>query len=179
MAKLQLNREGVGQTVILALFCAAGLAAVVLIGIVPRCRELRSCNGTIVALQAKLDEQAILQPLYAELQNQARKSLPTTLARPVRSRLKADKMADLTSLFSRLAQDSGVELVYAVPEAKSLEAGYTRILVKLLAQGPVTQFRGFLLALVGTPYLDHIDRVEIQRGTPAEELRLQMWIAIE
>jgi hypothetical protein len=179
MARARFTDGVVGQTIALALLCAAALAAVVLIGILPQARELRRCEGQIADLQCRLDEQAILAPAYAELQQQVRAAKPLTLPAPTRAPLKADKLAVVGTRFAGLAQECGIELVQAVPEAKSLEGGYQRILVQVLARGQVPQLRGFLLALIGTPFTEHVDRVGILRGTPAEEFRLQVWIDIE
>lgn len=169
----------VGDTTVLAVLCLLCMAVVLAVGILPRAAELRSCDRAVRALQAAVHEQATLQPVLAELRLRAARTRVTTLTVPPRSRLKGDQMPGLTALFAGMARDTGLELVYAVPEAKSLSKGSQRVLVNVLVQGPVAQFRAFLQALVATPCLDHVDRVTLRRGSPNEELRLQVWFAIE
>ncbi len=173
------SQRGEAQTITLVALCVAGILVAVFFGILPRIRELEACEAEVRGLQAKLDAQTLLQPVHAELQARLKSFQAGDLPVNTRKRLPADQLPGLANVFSSLARQRGLELVYAVPETKSLEAGFERVLMKLLVQGPVTEYRSFLMALIATPFYDRTAHVQISRGAAGEELRVQVWLAIE
>ena len=109
--------------------------ALVLIGVLPSSREIDEIRVTIEGLQADLQQQKALLPVYISLQQRRKESLPEGIHVNELQPLKIEDLAALPDVFETLARESEVELVSATPQVRSLQDGREMLRVDVRMRG--------------------------------------------
>jgi len=69
-------------------------------------------------------------------------------------------------------------MVSAVPNLKAMAGDASFLPVNVVLRGSFADFRKFLIALGGLPYVEQIEEIAIQGNFDAREYRLTLWVAI-
>lgn len=158
----------------LGLFGLAGF--VLLVGFnLPMVFSQMRLASEIARMERELARQNVLFPVYAQLNAKARRELPEALPTFATSDLEPEQIDTLASMLTTKALDAGLSTVSVNPEASSLEGHPGYLSVEAVLSGPFTALRDFLLDLLATPSLAHIQHVTIGQGAEQLDYRLRCW----
>ena len=161
------------------LICAALVLGFLAIGIFPSMRNLRNQDVEISKLQAQMQEQKALFPIYKSLMEKARQYGSGNLVLPSRAGLPSDRVDEVPSLIGGLTRKYNLELVSATPDVKCLADNYKYLSVRVIARGDFFNFRKFLLELDSQPFLEHTEELQIRETTGGKEFKLKIWLEID
>ena len=168
-----------GQSIIYLLMCAALVLSFILAGLYPAQKSLGRLDMEIIKARDEIEEQKILFPVYTELVEKLRIKGSQVLPSPVRSKLSRDETEQIPAIFGRIARKCKLKAVSITPDAKSLADGSGLLAVNAFVKGRFPDFRKFLIELGGLPWLEHMERVDIQEALGGDELRVKIWLAIK
>lgn len=161
------------------LTCCVALIAVATLAVYPASRTLQRMRSRRVALEEEIKEQALLQPLYADLLARSQASASEALAPEPRKSLSKEQITDIPAMFEAMAQKSSLRLAAAVPHVKSGPDGKRLLRVEVVTSGRLLDFREFLLELTAAPYFEHLAKIRVRKALGEEELELEAWLAVE
>ena len=162
---------------ILAIVALAGVFAAGLRPAYLRLQKLRRANQ---ALRLRLQEQEILHS-FSDSAVSGQEEVLGKLPIPQKGQLAHDRIPQLHAEFSEKAKKGGLELAVVAPEVRSLQDGaqYRLIRTDILLSGEFGPFRQFLIDLINTPYVDHIESVHARRTTEGREFSVKAWLTVE
>ena len=169
------------QGSLLLLPAVAALILVVLIcfGVLPSAREIDNTRTAIARLQADLRQQDALRPVIQSLQERRVQALPEGVHVHAREPLKIDDLAALPEVFEALARKSGVELISATPQVRSLQDGREMLRVDTRMRGEFLTFNALLNRLNEMRFIETIENLAIDVTELGHEMRLSVWLAIQ
>lgn len=132
----------------------------------------------IKALSCRIDRQKVLFPVYRDILGKMQAGGPEVLTFPAKVRLSEDKIEGIPVIFAEIAGKCNLEVVSVIPDVISLDRDSGLLLVNAFVKGDFFNFRKFLTELGRVPFLEHIERVHIQRTTEGKELKVKMWLAL-
>ncbi len=133
--------------------CALGIALFSGLAIYPSYRSLSRLEEQIQALTSSIRKQEVLYPTYKELFAKSQEKRPRLLPFPAKEKLARDKTGEIQRLLGDLAGRSGVKLIHAIPDVKSLAGKSGLLAVTCRLEGDFMDFRRFLIILGELPYL--------------------------
>jgi len=155
------------------------LLALVLIGVLPSCRGIDKTRATIEELQADLQQQKALLPIYLSLQHRKKQSLPEGISVNELQPLNIEDLAVLPEVFETLARESEVELVSATPQVRSLQDGREMLRVDARVRGEFLTFNILLNRLNEMRFIESIESLTIDVTNLGQEMSLTVWLAIQ
>lgn len=167
-----------GKLVLPAVF-AVVLLLLVSIGVVPSSRAIGKTRATIEELQADLQEQTGLLPIYQALEQRKKKSLPEGISTNELEPLKIDDLAELPEVFESLARESEVELVSTTPQARSLQNGRELLRIDVRLRGDFLAFNVLLKRLNEMPFVESFESLAIDVTNLGQEMSLLVWLALQ
>lgn len=164
------------QNLIYLVVCCGGVLAFVILFIFPNSSEISDLEQELDAIQLKIHEQELLNPIYRELIKQAQKEMPSNLPVPEKGKIEKRTIAELNDIFSNLAEESGVLFESAVPDADSYLDESGQLTINVSFSGDFFNFRDLLLGICKLPYLSSIDELNLksERATKRLQLKLQL-----
>jgi Tfp pilus assembly protein PilO len=126
----------------------------------------------------RLQEQQTLIPLLQYLKGESEKVASSTLPLPPKEKLARAMINSLPKDFAVSAKKSGMSLVMAIPDLNGLNGDFQTLPVNIVLKGGFINFRKFLIALGGMPYVQSIEDISIQEIPDTKEFRLRVWVAI-
>ena len=147
-------------------------------GILPAYQKLAALDQEISELDLRLVEQTTLLPFYAELKADIEGQDQGILKFPAKTRLKHDKIPQIPAIFAAMATKTNLNLLSAIPRAKSLEGGYRYLMVNMTSTGDLAAFRRFLIELGGMASLHHIEFIQVERSVGNKRFKVKLWLAI-
>lgn len=154
------------------------LLAIALV-LVPGQIRLARLKAQKESLDLQLRTKAMLLPFHQELQAVLTASkLDADLPSPTRSKLAQERIANLPAIIGEMTRASGVEMVSASPLVDSLGEEREFLPVHARLRGELGALRRFLVELVRTGYLEHMDSIEIRTVGDTKEFDLRFWLAI-
>jgi Tfp pilus assembly protein PilO len=178
MADIKITDKIPAQSISYIVLCAAGLLILFLGGVVPAYRTINNLNNEISVLGRRAEERKALTSLFVSLQKQREQKEPETLPLPARTNLPPDKLDTLHPVFRKAAAKSGLSLVSTVPELGALAGNTQYIPVTVVLRGNTGALRKFIIEIGALPYIDHIEKMEIQAGPKDKEFKLNIQIAV-
>lgn len=167
-----------GRGSIYFLIFGAGVLILIVIGIYSSKKFSEIKDREIKALCYQIEGQKVLLPVHRDILDKMPVSGPEVLAFPIKIRLSEDKIEEIPMRFAEIAQKCNLEAVSIIPDVMSLDRDSGRLLVNIFVKGCFFDFRKFLIELGRVPYLEHIERVHIQRTMEGKELKVKMWLAL-
>jgi hypothetical protein len=155
------------------------LLALVLLGVLPSSRDIDETNAVIEELQANLQQQKTLLPVYLSLQQRKKKSLPEGISVNELQPLKIEDLAELPDVFETLARESEVELVSATPQVRSLQDGRELLRIDARMRGKFLAFNNLLNHLNEMQFVESIESFTIDVTNLGQEMSLSVWLAIQ
>ncbi len=159
---------------------AAGVAllAIVVIGVIPSAQEISDTREEIERLQTDLQRQQALRPLFLSLQERRARTLPNGIHVAERTPLEIDDLAALPYLFEALARTSGLALISATPQVRSLRDGREMLRVDTRMRGEFQTFNALMNRLNQMPFVESIETLGIDVVESGQEINLSVWLAI-
>ncbi|MBW2570218.1 MAG: hypothetical protein JRE47_12870 [Deltaproteobacteria bacterium] len=167
-----------GRGSIYFLVFGAAILILIVIGIYSSKKFSEIKNREIKALCYEIEEQKVVFPVYSNLLDKMPVIGPEVLAFPAKTRLSEDKIEEIPMRFAEIAQKCKLEAVSIIPDVMSLDRDSGRLLVDVFVKGDFFNFRKFLIEIGRVPYLEHIEKVHIQRTMEGKELKVKMWLAL-
>ena len=167
------------KSLVLLLICLAVILGFILMVIYPDSKALARQDLKIKELKTRIKQQELLTPLYEDLKALARFKAPIGLPMPKRESLVRGEVGRLSMTFQEMAKNSNLEVDSVVAQVRQLENGSDLLGMDVSAKGDFFDFRGFLIQLAGLPYLEHIERVQIQSARNPKSLKLRIWLLLE
>ena len=157
--------------------CGVGLLALLLISIFPRYITLAQMDKQITSLNADIEEQKILYPVFKDLLKKALSKAPEGLPFPEKVKLEQGKTDKIALTFQELAKKSSLEIEEIITDADSLIDDSGFLMLNVAVKGDVFDLRNFLVKLGEVQYIEHIEQVQIRALDKNKEMRLKLWIA--
>lgn len=167
------------QSLLLTVVCGAALLAFVLLVILPAQRLSSDLDRDIEGLQARIDEQKILSPVFKNLFAKTKAPEPKGLPDPARTKLTREEIAGVPKRLQQLATVHKLKVREIVPEINTLTDASGRFLTRLTATGQFADLRGFLIDVGALPYFESIEEIEIRAVEGGKEFKLKIWMARE
>jgi hypothetical protein len=166
------------QTLINLLISLSGVLIIVLAGIVPNYITSANLDRKISGLQFQIEEQKTLYPIYQLLKDRSQKKMPRVLPLPVKSKLSRGNMRSIPTTFKDIARSVNMNMVSISPDLNSLRIDPRFLPVDMAVAGDFFNFRKFLIALVGVPYLERIEELQIRQNQETMEFKVKICLAI-
>jgi hypothetical protein len=143
--------------------------------IYPSQRALDRLDSEIVQHQEQLGKQKILFPVYKELFKQIK--LPDTKALPFpeETQLSKERIGEIPGIFAEMARKNNLE-ADVIPDVTSIPSGAGILRVNATVQGNFFDFRNFLVELGETPYLRHIEEIQVKAMPEFKQFTLKLWL---
>ncbi len=160
------------------MICSLGILAFIALGIYPSQRSLGNKDMEISNLRSSIEEQNMLFPAYAQLQQRIQFKGSDILSSSVGTKLSIDKIEKLPSIFKKIAQKYNLTALSVAPDVMSFGSDSEFLLVDVVIQGNFFDFRKFLIELVNLDYLEKIEQIRIERADRAKKFNLKIWLAM-
>ena len=161
------------------LICGLGLLAIFLITFYSNYRTLNKLDNNIKKLNAKMERQNIFSPLFQELFQNIQFKQPEGLIFPQPAKLSQENTGKISPILQKIAVQNNLKIAEIVPDVDSSIDGSKHLMINIVMLGELIQLREFLFQLVGIPYLEHIEQIQIKSVEGAKEFRIKVWMAKE
>jgi len=157
--------------------CICGVLAFIALIIYPSQRSLDQLDIEILEHQEQLEKQKVLFPVYKELFKQLK--LPDTKALPFpkETQLSKEQIGDVPAIFAEMARENNLE-ADVIPDVNSIPSGAGILRVNATVQGDFFGFRNFLVELGATPYLRHIETIQVKPTPEFKQFTMKLWLAL-
>lgn len=178
-----MDKQGLGigipqQSILYIGLCLTGILIFIFAGLLPASGRLAEMDAQIASAKLRLEEQKALEPYYQTLKKSEGKKESEILPLSERGKLPQAKINTLPANFGTAARMSGMSLVSATLNLKALTGDAQFLSVNIVLKGSFADFRKFLIALGGLPYVERIEEITIQEKPDAREYRLTLWVAV-
>jgi len=163
------------------LFSVIVLGAMILGGIAPVKKQTAALRDEAVVLDARIETQEALQPVYRELMEARREAerLKKRLPAPETEKRRIPGIDTAAAHLSQMAADAGVQDARFSPAPDSVAADSDLLLIDGALQGQYGNFRVFLSALTASPGFSSLESLVVRSTTSDPEYRLKIWMEIE
>ena len=165
------------QSLIYFLICGVGIIIFVLLIIIPAQKTSAELDGDIEKLNARLDEQRILKPVFDNLLQQVQKKDATELPAPKKVKLARGDIHKISEHLLETARRYDLTLRDIQTDAKTLENNAEYLLIRIHATGDFKKFRDFLVDLGNIPSFERIEEIQIRAIENSREFKLKIWLA--
>ena len=175
----KLTSNPLTQSLLIFLVCAVGVLAFFLLIILPSQKTSAELDQDIAKLNARIEEQRILTPLFHTLLQRAKNEGPPDLPDPKKTKLTQGGYEQISRRFQDIARKYNLKLEEITTDVRSMvqESGY--LLMRLRLSGDFFNIRKFLVELGSIPSLEHVEEINIRSAKTSKELRLKIWLAQE
>ena len=175
----RLSSNPLTQSLIIFLVCAAGVLVFFLLIILPSQKTSAELDQEIAKLNARIEEQRILTPVFHSLLKRAKKEGPSELPWPKKTKLTHGDMNAISTVFQDIAGKHNLKLEEITTDVRSMVQGSGYLLMRLRLSGDFFDVRKFLIDLGSIPSLEHVEEINIRSAKTSKELRLKIWLAQE
>ncbi len=172
-----LSKNPLTQSLLIFVVCAVGILAFFVLIILPSKKTSAELDQEIAQLNARIEEQRILTPVFHSLLKRAKKEGPSELPSPKKAKLTQEDLNAISSVFQDIAAKHNLTLEDMTTDVRSMvqESGY--LLMRLRLSGDFFNIRKFLIDMGSIPSLEHIEEIGIKSTKASKELRLKIWLA--
>ncbi|MEW6267026.1 MAG: hypothetical protein AB1641_28460 [Thermodesulfobacteriota bacterium] len=163
----------------LFLLLGAVILGAVLFGLYPQNRALGKQEEEKFRLEADIEKQKLLHPLYTELYQKAKFERPAGLPLPPRKKLPRDRIGQLNAIFLEAARQSGLEFEKVLPQVNSLNMNTGLLMVDVFLKGDFLNLRKFVVNMAQMPFVEHLERLNVRRVQGGDSIQLRLWLALE
>jgi hypothetical protein len=165
------------QSLILFLFCAAGILAFVFVIILPTHTTSVQLDKDILKISDRIEEQRILKPVFESLLKRAKKKNPTNLPDIKPAKLDRADISKLSEDLQEMAFRHGLKVQNMNTDVSALIGKNSHLQMSLNLTGEFLDFRDFLVDLGTIPSLEVIEEIKIQAIEGSREFKIKMWLA--
>ena len=176
MAKINIPKLS-SETIIYLMLCGGGILAFILLAILPYKQALRQMDEDIQNINAQINEQKVLQPIFKDLLNQVKAESPQGLPVVPKSKLGRNDTDKLAAIFQKMARSSHLQLNKFIPDLNTFVDNTGVLKATVIVSGDFLDLRPFFLKLTRMPYLEHIEQVAVRTATNLKEANFMIWMA--
>jgi len=165
------------QSLIYFLICGTGILVFVLLIIIPTQKTSAELDRDIDKLNARIDEQRILRPIFDNLLKQVKKKGPTELPVTQKNKLARGDVSTISERLLEIARRFDLKLHDIQTDVNALENNADYLLIRIHATGDFKRFRDFLVDLGNMPSLAQIEEIKIRAIENSREFKLKVWLA--
>ncbi len=159
------------------LICGTGILVFIFLIIVPTQKTSAELDRDIEKINARIDEQRMLKPVFESLLKQVKKKGPTNLPSPIKAKLARGDINEISDRLLETARRYNLELRDIQTDVSALGNDTEYLLIRIHATGEFKKFRDFLVDLGTIPSLEHIEEINIRAIENSREFRLKIWLA--
>lgn len=159
------------------LICGAGILVFIFLIIVPTQNTSAELDRDIEKINARIDEQRMLKPVFESLLKQVKKKGPTNLPATKKAKLASGDINKISGRLLEIAERYNLELRDIQTDVSAPGKNTEYLLIRIHATGEFKKFRDFLVDLGTIPSLEHIEEIQIRAIENSREFRLKIWLA--
>lgn len=156
--------------------CFIGIIAFLLVGIYPNLKAIDEIDEEISLLKQKAQEQELLYPVFQKLLVEITHKIPTKLTIPEKRKISHNDLSHINSTFLSLASKNKVSFVHAIPDASNYLEDKGFLTMNVAFTGDFFNFRNLILDICYLPYLESIEKMQIE--TLKEHKRISFTIKV-
>ena len=175
----RISTNPLAQSLLILVVCTVGILAFFLLIILPSQKAADELDQDIAKLNARIEEQRILTPVFHSLLKRSKMAPPSGLPTPEKTKLTYGDINTISSLFQDIAARHSLILEDIKTDVSSMvqDTGYLSMQLRL--KGNFYKFREFLVDLGSIPSLEHIEEINIRPQKTSRELEIKLWLAQE
>jgi len=167
------------QTIIYLMLCGGGIFAFILFAILPYKQALRQMDEDIQTINAQINEQKVLQPIFKDLLNRIKAESPQGLPVAPKSKFGRNDTDKLAAIFQKMARSSHLRLNNFTPDLNTFVDNTGVLKVTVVVSGNFLDLRPFFIKLTRIPYLEHIEQVAVRTVKNLKEANFMIWMTQE
>lgn len=167
------------QSLVYLLICCAGIIVFILMIILPAQKSAAELDTEIVNLQARIEEQRILSPVFKSLFKRAKAKNQSGLPAQAKAKLSRDDLSDLTAQLQQIVKDNNLQIEELAPDVNSLTENSGYLKVNLEASGNFLDFRTLLVDLGTIPSFEMIESIDVRAMEGLRHISVRIWLAQE
>ena len=169
------------QSITLILIFGVGILAYIMLVIYPNYISLIDMDMEIKSLNARLEEQKVLFPVFKDIFKKAQISNKMDLPFTNKEKLSREDTEIIPIIIKKATQKGNIKLESIVTDVESAIGDSAHLRIDISLKGGFLDLRKFLLKLNKLPYLEHIEKIRIQSEKKSHELQcdLKIWMAQE
>ncbi|MBT8330894.1 MAG: hypothetical protein KJP06_01075 [Deltaproteobacteria bacterium] len=175
----RITTKPLAQSMLILAVCVVGILAFMLLIILPSEKSSKELDQEISKLNARMEEQRILTPVFHSLLKRSKMAPPSDLPVPERTKLTYGSINTISNVFQDIAARHNLKLEEIKTDVGSMvqDTGYLSMQLRL--NGDFYKFRDFLVDLGSIPSLEHIEEINIRPLKSTRELDIKLWMAQE
>lgn len=175
----RITTKPLAQSMLILVVCVVGILAFMLLIILPSEKSSKELDLEISKLNARMEEQRILTPVFHSLLKRSKIAPPSDLPVPERTKLTYGSINTISNVFQDIAARHNLKLEEIKTDVGSMvqDTGYLSMQLRL--NGDFYKFREFLVDLGSIPSLEHIEEINIRPLESIRELDIKLWMAQE
>ena len=175
----KISNNPLAQSLLIFCVCAIGILAFVVLIILPSKKASAELDRNIDKLNARIEEQRILTPVFHSLLKRAKMAPSSELPAPEKNKTNHGDMNTISAAFQEIAIRHNLKFEEIATDVGSMiqDSGYWVMRLRLV--GDFYNFREFLIDLGTIPSLEHIEEIHIGSTKTSREMQLKIWLAQE
>jgi hypothetical protein len=165
------------RSLIYFLICGAGILVFVLLIIIPTQKTSAELDKDIERLNARIDEQRILKPVFDNLLKQVKEKKPTGLPATKKAKMARGDINKISEHLLEIARRCDLDIRDIQTDVNTLDNNAEYLLIRIHARGEFKKFRDFLVDLGNISSLEQIEEIDIRAIENSREFKLKVWLA--
>jgi hypothetical protein len=166
------------KTVGYMVICGGILILVILLGIFPLHRYNVKRSKAVAAVQAQIDEQKELRQIYQLISQAQLQKEDRILPNPIKTKLSRQSMDEFQDSFRAEAAKAGIHVLSLIPDIKTMAGNSQSLLYTAILKGEFADFRKLMIGLGALPYIDRIERINLEQSSDSMDFELKIWVAL-
>ena len=166
------------QSLIYFLICGAGILVFVILIIVPTQNTAAELDREIDRLNARMEEQKLLKPVFDRLLDRVRRNDPIELPIVKKDKLTFGEIDQITERLQQNARQHNLKLEDMRTDMNALPAKTGNMVVQIKVIGEFQEFREFLMDLEKIPSLERIEEIRIRAIENSRQLTVKVRLAL-
>jgi len=147
--------------------------------IMPGQRLQADLKQDIGNLKARMEEQKVLTPVFKNLFDMTKAPATQDLPAPNRAKLTRTEIPAVPKRLQEMAAAHRLKVREIIPDVNTLTDASGQFRLQMVAVGPFTELRGFLIDVGALPYFRSIEEIEVRAVEGGEEVTIKIWMARE
>lgn len=160
------------QSIRYCLICGAGIIAFVVFIIIPSQRTSAELDRQIKKIDAQIEEQRILKPVFDSLIKRAKQADTTEVPGTQAFKPAGGSINEITEFLQKIARHHDLELKDLNTDVAAMMNNSRKMVMHINLTGNFQNFREFLLDLSAIPQLEEIEEIKIKALEGAREYNL-------
>lgn len=176
----RLSQVGLSKrAIVFIIICLVLLGLIVVLGILPNKMEKAGLESEAAILEARLEEQRILYPLYAGIRDRLdHKSEMETILDKMDQDFGPVHIDNASEMLSFMAGQVGMDKYSFSPVPESLTRNSDQLLLEGQLSGEYEIFRAFLLKLTAWENFSRLELLEVQSREQVPGYNILVWMTI-